>query len=210
MSIEITDWLRGLGLEQYATAFRDNDIDADLLWRLTAEDLRELGVASVGHRRRLLDAIAAFGAPTPAADASGLPAETSATLAPKGDAERRHLTVMFCDLVGSTALSTWLDPEDLREVIGEYHRAVTEIVAAFDGFVSRYMGDGVLVYFGYPQAHEDDAERAVRAGLGAIDAVRRLNVNSVKLQARVGIATGLVGRRRSDWRRIGAGANRRR
>jgi class 3 adenylate cyclase/predicted ATPase len=192
MSIEITDWLRGLGLEQYATAFRDNDIDGDLLWRLTAEDLRELGVASIGHRRRLLDAIAAFGAPTPAADASGLPAETSATLAPKGDAERRHLTVMFCDLVGSTALSTWLDPEDLREVIGAYHRAVTEIVAEFDGFVSRYMGDGVLVYFGYPQAHEDDAERAVRAGLGAIDAVRRLDVKSVKLQARVGIATGLV------------------
>jgi len=192
MSIEITDWLRGLGLEQYATAFRDNDIDGDLLWRLTAEDLRELGVASVGHRRRLLDAIVAFGAPAPAADASGLPAEATATLAPKGDAERRHLTVMFCDLVGSTALSTWLDPEDLREVIGAYHRAVTEIVAAFDGFVSRYMGDGVLVYFGYPQAHEDDAERAVRAGLGAIDAVRRLDVKSVKLQARVGIATGLV------------------
>src|SRR5215469_3146005 len=192
MSIEITDWLRGLGLEQYATAFRDNDIDGDLLWRLTTEDLRELGVASVGHRRRLLDAIAAFGTPAPAADASGLPAETTATLAPKGDAERRHLTVMFCDLVGSTALSTWLDPEDLREVIGAYHRAVTEIVAAFDGFVSRYMGDGVLVYFGYPQAHEDDAERAVRAGLGAIDAVRRLDVKSVKLQARVGIATGLV------------------
>jgi class 3 adenylate cyclase len=192
MSIEITDWLRRLGLEQYATAFRDNDIDGDLLWRLTAEDLRELGVASVGHRRRLLDAIAAFGAPTPAADASGLPAETNATLTPKGDAERRHLTVMFCDLVGSTALSSHLDPEDLREVIGAYHRAVTEIVAEFDGFVSRYMGDGVLVYFGYPQAHEDDAERAVRAGLGAIDAVRRLDVKSVKLQARVGIATGLV------------------
>ena len=192
MSIEIADWLRGLGLEQYATAFRDNDIDGDLLSRLTAEDLRELGIASVGHRRRLLDAIAAFGSLTPAADASGLPVETSATLPPKGDAERRHLTVMFCDLVGSTALSTWLDPEDLREVIGAYHGAVTEIVGAFDGFVSRYMGDGVLVYFGYPQAHEDDAERAVRAGLGAIDAVRRLDVKSVKLQARVGIATGLV------------------
>ena len=107
-------------------------------------------------------------------------------------AERRQLTVMFCDLVGSTALSARLDPEDLREVIGAYHRAVGEIVAGFDGFVSRYMGDGVLVYFGYPQAHEDDAERAVRAGLGAIDAVSRLDVKSVRLQARVGIATGLV------------------
>src|SRR6516162_5418090 len=134
--MDVVEWLRGLGLEQYVPAFRDNDIDGEVLRRLTAEDLRELGIASVGHRRRLLDAIAAFGSLTPAADASGLPVETSATLPPKGDAERRHLTVMFCDLVGSTALSTWLDPEDLREVIGAYHCAVTEIVAAFDCFVS--------------------------------------------------------------------------
>jgi hypothetical protein len=109
-----------------------------------------------------------------------------------GEAERRQLTVMFCDLVGSTELSARLDPEDLREVIGAYHRAVTDIVAGFDGFVSRYTGDGVLVYFGYPQAHEDDAERAVRAGLGAISAVDRLDLKSVKLQTRIGIATGLV------------------
>ena len=99
---------------------------------------------------------------------------------------------MFCDLVGSTALSTRLDPEDLREIIAAYHRAVAAEVARCDGFISRYMGDGVLIYFGYPQAHEDDAERAVRAGLGAIDAVGRLDVKSVKLQTRVGIATGLV------------------
>ena len=99
---------------------------------------------------------------------------------------------MFCDLVGSTALSSRLDPEDLREIIGAYHRCVAQIIAESDGFVSRYMGDGVLVYFGYPQAHEDDAERAVRAGLSAIEAVRRLDVKSVKLQTRVGIATGLV------------------
>jgi class 3 adenylate cyclase len=107
-------------------------------------------------------------------------------------AERRQLTVMFCDLVGSTALAARLDPEDLREVIGAYHRAVAEIVAGFDGFVAKYMGDGVLVYFGYPRAHEDDAERAIRAGLGVIDAIRRLEVKSGKLQACVGIATGLV------------------
>ena len=99
---------------------------------------------------------------------------------------------MFCDLVGSTALSARLDPEDLREIIAAYHRAVAEIVSGFDGFVAKYMGDGVLVYFGYPRAHEDDAERAVRAGLGVIDTVGRLDVKSVKLQARVGIATGLV------------------
>src|SRR4051794_23768547 len=190
--MDVVSWLHGLGLEQYAPAFRDNDIDGDLLRRLTAEDLRELGVASVGHRRRLLDAIAAFDAPTPAADASGLAAATLATLAPKGDAERRQLTVMFCDLVGSTPLSTRFDPEDLREIIGAYHRAVAGVVASLDGFVAKYMGDGVLVYFGYPRAHEDDAERAVRAGLGLIDAVSRLDVKSVKLQARVGIATGLV------------------
>jgi len=107
-------------------------------------------------------------------------------------AERRQLTVMFCDLVGSTALSAQLDPEDLRGIIGAYHRCVAEIVEGFGGFVARYMGDGVLVYFGYPQAHEDDAERAVRAGLACIDAVGRLEVKSAKLQARVGIATGLV------------------
>ena len=143
--MDIEAWLQGLGLERYAPAFRDNEIDWEVLPKLTSEDLREIGVAAIGHRRKLLDAIAALGAPTPVPDASGLPAETSATLAPKGDAERRHLTVMFCDLVGSTALSTCLDPEDLREVIGAYHRGVTEIVATFDGLVSRYMGDGVLV-----------------------------------------------------------------
>jgi class 3 adenylate cyclase len=181
--MDIADWLRKLGLEQYEAAFRANEIDNRVLPSLTAEDLKDLGVNLVGHRRLLLDAIAALGADLPAA-LRDAPAQA--------DAERRQLTVMFCDLVGSTALSSRLDPEDLREVIGAYHRAVAEIIAGFDGFVSRYMGDGVLVYFGYPQAHEDDAERAVRAGLGAIDAVGRLDVRSVKLQTRVGVATGLV------------------
>jgi class 3 adenylate cyclase/predicted ATPase/DNA polymerase III delta prime subunit len=191
--MDVIAWLRGLGLERYASAFRDNDIDGGLLRQLTAEDLRELGVASVGHRRRLLDAIASFDASTPAADPPGRAAETIATLAPApADAERRQLTVMFCDLVGSTELSARLDPEDLREVIAAYHRAVADVVRSLDGFVAKYMGDGVLIYFGYPRAHEDDAERAVRAGLGVIDAVGRLDVGSGKLQARVGIATGLV------------------
>ena len=186
--MDVAEWLRDLGLEQYAPAFRDNDIDGEVLRRLTGEDLRELGVRSIGHRRRLLDAISALGAVL--ADV----ASTAASFAvpPQAEAERRQLTVMFCDLVGSTALSARLDPEDLREVIAAYHRAVAKVVAEADGFVSRYMGDGVLVYFGYPQAHEDDAERAVRAGLGAVDAVRSLDVKSVKLQTRVGIATGLV------------------
>jgi class 3 adenylate cyclase len=141
-----------------------------------------------GHRRRLLDAIAALGAAVPATSATGAPRDAPAP----AEAERRQLTVMFCDLVGSTALSAGLDPEDLREVIAAYHRAVTEIVAGFDGFVAKYMGDGVLIYFGYPRAHEEDAERAVRAGLGVIDAIGRLDVKSVELRARVGMATGLV------------------
>ena len=186
--MDVAEWLRGLGLEQYAPAFRDNDIDEEILRRLTGEELRELGVRSIGHRRRLLDAISALGAVS-----ADIPSTAASLDVPaQAEAERRQLTVMFCDLVGSTALSARLDPEDLREIIAAYHRAVAEVIAKSDGFVSRYMGDGVLVYFGYPQAHEDDAERAVRAGLGVIDAVSRLNVKSVKLQTRVGIATGLV------------------
>jgi class 3 adenylate cyclase len=180
--MDVAAWLQGLGLERYVPAFRDNEIDWEALPKLTAEDLKDLGVVLGGHRRKLLDAITALGAEPPAA---GTAASRDAP-AP-ADAERRQLTVMFCDLVGSTELSSRLDPEDLREVIAAYHRAVAGVVAGFDGFVAKYMGDGVLVYFGYPQAHEDDAERAVRAGLGIIAAVGRL-----ELQARVGIATGLV------------------
>jgi class 3 adenylate cyclase len=180
----IAEWLRGLGLEQYAPAFRDNDIDEAVLRRLTAEDLRELGVASIGHRRRLLDAIAALGAAQP-------PAAAPPTPAPGTEAERRQLSVMFCDLVGSTPLAARFDPEDLREVLGAYHRCVATTVAGFGGFVAKYMGDGVLVYFGYPEAHEDDAERAARAGLALVDAVGRLDLPE-RLQVRLGVASGLV------------------
>src|SRR5215831_7505823 len=187
-AIDIADWLRKLGLERYEAAFRDNEIDWEALPKLTAEDLKDLGVVLGTHRQRLLDAIMALRTEAPTAD---LPA-VSPDPAVQTDAERRQLTVMFCDLVGSTELSTRIDPEDLREVIGAYHRTVAEVVTEFDGFVSRYMGDGVLIYFGYPQAHEDDAERAVRAGLDAIQAVGRIDTKSVRLQTRVGIATGLV------------------
>jgi class 3 adenylate cyclase len=151
-----------------------------------AEDLRELGVASIGHRRRLLDAVAALGGGQPAAEASPAPAPALETI---GEAERRQLTVMFCDLVGLTALSVRFDPEDLRDVIGAYQRCVANIVARFAGFVAKYMGDGVLIYFGYPEAHEDDAERA--AGIAVIDAVGRL-ATAVRLNVRLGIASGLV------------------
>ena len=179
--MDISAWLHSLGMRRYEEAFRANEIDAGVLPSLTAQDLKDLGVTLVGHRRRLLDAIAALDTRASASSDASPPT-----------AERRQLTVIFCDLVGSTELSARLDPEDLREVIAGYHYAVSGVVAEFDGFVAKYMGDGVLAYFGYPRAHEDDAERAVRAGLGVIEAVGRLDVKSVTLQARVGIATGLV------------------
>jgi class 3 adenylate cyclase/predicted ATPase len=195
--VDVRAWLNHLGLERYERAFRENDVDTEVLPELTAEDLIGLGVTSIGHRRKLLAAITALREEAASSfEKPGPPTTPSVKDFPdhpaSSGAERRQLTVMFCDLVGSTALSTRFDPEDLREIIAAYHRAVAEVVAASGGFVSRYMGDGVLAYFGYPQAHEDDAERAVRAGLGAIHAVSRIAVKSIKLQARVGIATGLV------------------
>ena len=181
--MDIASWLRQMGLEQYEPVFRAHAIDGSVLPSLTAEDLKDLGVELVGHRRKLLDAIAALHtAPTPV---SG----RQATM-PAG-AERRHLTVLFCDLVGSTALASSFDPEDLREIIGAYHRRVADCVAAFDGFVAKYMGDGVLAYFGYPQAHEDDAERAVRSALTVITAVAQV-ASPIPLRVRIGIASGLV------------------
>jgi class 3 adenylate cyclase len=186
--MDVTAWLQGLGLERYEALFREHEIDWEVLPKLTSADLKEIGVQAIGHRRKLLDAIASL---DPKMSTATVPA---ATLGARGqvDAERRQLTVIFCDLVGSTALSARLDPEDLREVIAAYHRAVADAVRSFDGFVAKYMGDGVLIYFGYPRAHEDDAERAVRAGLSIVDVVGRLNVETAKLQARIGIATGLV------------------
>jgi len=188
--MDLGGWLRKLGLEHYEAAFRENKIDETVLPSLTAEDLKDLGVGFVGDRRKLLDAIAGLragaSAPTPlsyAPAAAQRPAEDTA--------ERRYVTVMFSDLVGSTALSARMDPEDLREIISSYQRCVTDTVRRFGGFVAKYMGDGVLIYFGYPQAHEDDAERAVRAALEVIAAVGALK-SSVRLQTRAGIATGLV------------------
>ena len=185
--MDIDAWLRALGLEQYALAFRDNAVDGEVLRELTVDDLKDLGVTLVGHRRKLVAAIAALRSDTPHAAAETEPA----AVAISGAAERRQLTVMFCDLVGSTALSTRHDPEDLRELIGEYHRAVSATVDRFAGFVAKYMGDGVLIYFGYPQAHEDNAERAVRAGLEVIEAVGRLPGRE-DLRVRLGVATGLA------------------
>jgi class 3 adenylate cyclase len=188
---QIADWLEKLGMSEYARRFADNDIDIDVLNELTDQDFDRLGV-SLGHRRRMLRAIRELTASPIAAVTEGQTSgPTAPEQAPKDTAERRQVTVMFSDLVGSTALSARIDPEDLREVISAYQKAVATTVQRFGGFVAKYMGDGVLVYFGYPQAHEDDAERAVRAGLELIRAVSGLNSHA-PLQTRVGIATGLV------------------
>jgi class 3 adenylate cyclase len=156
---QVADWLQNIGLGQYAQRFAENDITFAILPHLTDQDLKELGITSLGHRRQLLLAIAEI------SSVQKDPAPPPSAAALHDTAERRQVTVMFSDLVGSTALSARMDPEDLREVISAYQKCVAETVGRFGGFVAKYMGDGVLVYFGYPQAHEDDAERAVRAGL---------------------------------------------
>jgi class 3 adenylate cyclase len=189
--MDVGGWLRSLGLEQYEAAFRKGEIDTDVLPELTEQHLKDLSV-SLGHGLKMLRSIREL-----AGDAlvKAHPAPLS-EVKPQAEAERRHLTVMFCDLVGSTVLAAQLDPEDLREVIGSYQRRVAKVVGRYEGYVAKYMGDGVLIYFGYPQVHEDDAERAVRAGLELVQTIGRTGeVEShtyVTLQVRVGIATGLV------------------
>src|SRR5450631_352466 len=188
---QIEDWLKELGMHEYTQCFAENDIDFVIVTDLTDQDLEKIGVKSLGHRRKLLHAIAKLKGVekiTPAvAVAAGSP------LGPRAvdTAERRQVTVMFSDLVGSTELSARMDPEDLRELISVYYRCVAEAVRHFGGFVSRYSGDGALVYFGYPEAHEDDPERAVRAGLEVIAALSAIKTSAL-LQVRVGVATGLV------------------
>ena len=183
---QVADWLEKLGLSEYVARFAENGIDVSVLRYLTDQDLKDIGVL-LGHRRKMLAAISELSGAIPGTT------EAAAEAQPKiqNSAERRQVTVMFSDLVGSTALSTRMDPEDLREIIAAYHKCVAEIVRRFDGFVAQYLGDGVLVYFGYPQAHEDDAERAVRSGLEVTAAVSGLKTRA-SLQTRVGIATGLV------------------
>src|SRR6201996_7207811 len=196
--MDIGAWLRELGLEQYEAAFHENDVDTEMLPTLTDEELKNIGVSSLRHRRRLLEAIAALRStampaeaptqvsPSAPSDLTRLPGASETT------AERRPLSVMFCDLIGSTALSARLDPEDLREVIRAYQARVAATIQQFNGFIARYVGDGVLIYFGWPQAHETDAERAVRAGLAVAAAVSETKTGGKPLQVRIGIATGLV------------------
>ncbi len=199
--MDIAAWLRGLGLERYEPVFRDNEIDAAVLPELTDEHLKELGLP-LGPRLKLLKAIATLyaapgdrrGAPCPGgAEQAAEDEARSPPAVTASEAERRQLTVLFCDLVASTELATRLDPEDLREVIRAYQDACAGAIVRFEGHVAKFMGDGVLAYFGWPRAHEDDAERAVCAGLQAVRAVSALTpCAGLPLQARVGIATGLV------------------
>jgi predicted ATPase/class 3 adenylate cyclase len=202
-AMDVGAWLEKLGLERYEQAFRDNEIDADILSTLTSEDLDDLGIKLVGHRRKLLNAIESLstgagkhvGEPVCAPEADGRQRiePLRAEAAQRSDAERRQLTVLFCDLVGSTALSTQLDPEDYQAIITAYNKCIAQVIAAHQGLIARYAGDGVLAYFGYPTAHEDDTDQAVRAGLALISAIGKLQdkVNTT-LQVRMGIATGTV------------------
>jgi class 3 adenylate cyclase len=153
----VAEWLASIGLSDYAQGFADNAIDLSVLRDLTEQDLKDLGIL-LGHRRKILRAIAELDGVAPA------PTETATEPALRDKAERRHLTVMICDLVGSTALSARLDPEDMRAVMDAYHAACARITRTYDGFLAQLRGDGILAYFGYPRAHEDDAERTVRAG----------------------------------------------
>ena len=180
---QIADWLEKLGMSEYAQRFAENGIGFAALRHLIDQDLRDIGVL-LGHRRIMLAAIQELGSPAVAQP-------VAAELKPQDTAERRQVTVMFSDLVGSTALSARMDAEDLREVISAYQRCVADTVCRLGGFVARYMGDGVLIYFGYPAAHEDDAECAARAGLALIDAVATLRAPE-PLQVRIGAATGMV------------------
>src|SRR5262249_35637324 len=179
---QIADWLKKLGLSEYTQRFADNAVDLSVIRDLTEQDLKDMGVL-LGHRRKILRAIAELDevAPSP----------TEPML--RDEAERRHLTVMICDLVGSTALSARLDPEDMNAVMDAYHAACARIMLTYDGFIGDFRGDGILAYFGYPRAHEDDAERTVRAGLDIIAAVAQLETRAAQpLAVRIGIATGLV------------------
>jgi class 3 adenylate cyclase/tetratricopeptide (TPR) repeat protein/ABC-type transport system involved in cytochrome c biogenesis ATPase subunit len=182
----IAEWLASIGLSEYAQRFADNAIDLSVIRDLTEQDLKDLGVP-LGHRRKILRAIAELDGLAPA------PTQTATEPALRDEPERRHLTVMICDLVGSTALSARLDPEDMGAVMDAYHAACARITRTYDGFLAEFRGDGILAYFGYPIAHEDDAERTVRAGLDIIAAVARLETRAAEpLAVRIGIATGLV------------------
>jgi class 3 adenylate cyclase len=195
--MDVGGWLRGLGLGQYEEKFRDNKIDADLLPRLTVDDLKDIGVFVVGDRRRLLDAIAAMGGASSLGDVSASSTKSASSKSLQASAERRPITVMFCDLVGSTSLAARLDAEDWRTLVNAYLDGASKAVTDFGGHVLKKLGDGLMALFGYPQAQENDAERAVRAALAIQRALDDLNAKNTRtgapeLSARIGIAYASV------------------
>src|SRR5690349_17754722 len=200
MNDPVAAWLESLGLDRYRELFEQNAITWDVLSELNDGDLASMGIV-LGHRKQLLRAIAQL-SPSGEGDtaaAGAIPSEkdTTASVSSRDQAERRQLTVMFCDLVGSTALACRLDPEDLQEVLRRFLDACGKAIERFNGYIAKYMGDGLLVYFGYPYAHEHDAERAVHAGLTVLEVVKALPRDSIphqefEISARIGIATGPV------------------
>ena len=190
--MDVADWLRQLGLERYEASFRENDVGIAVLPSLTAEDLKEIGVASVGHRRQLLAAIATLRDNGNARGPTISPVDDVPHRSPQRAGERRQVSVMFCDMMNFTQLSSRLDPEDLSKLIRSYQSCVATVISQFNGFIARYVGDGVLIYFGWPQASETDAERAVRAALAVIAEIGSATALSGRVQVRIGIATGLV------------------
>jgi class 3 adenylate cyclase len=205
--MDVAGWLKRLGLERYEPAFRENQIDTDLLRKLTADDLKDLGITLVGDRRRLLEAISALrdrgGETEPAAQpvSEHRPVTTNV--------ERRQITVLFCDIVDSTAISTRLDPEDLRSIITAFQSKVAETAGVFAGFVARYMRDGALLYFGYPRAQETDSERAVRAGLSLVQAAGAIEAPGMRLARRHRDRAGGSWRSYRFWFSARAGGRRR-
>src|SRR6202171_1212400 len=182
--MDVGTWLSGLGLRQYEAFFLESEIDADVLTELTDQHLKDLGMA-LGHRLKLLRAIREL--------AGDAPVKVSEQPKPQDAADRRQLTVMFCDLVDSTALTAQFDPEDMGDLLRAFQRAVAAAVSRFDGHVAKWTGDGASVYFGYPRAHEDDAERATRASIALVEAVGKLRrERGIALEVRIGISTGLV------------------
>jgi class 3 adenylate cyclase/predicted ATPase len=195
--MDVGGWLRGLGLGQYEANFRDNKIDADLLPRLTGDDLKDIGVFALGDRLRLLEAIAALAGAKPPSDVPASPPKSASPKGPEVSAERRPITVMFCDLVGSTSLAARLDAEDWRNLVGSYLDQASSAVRGFGGHVLKKLGDGLMALFGYPQAQENDAERAVRAALAIQRALSELNARNAgkalpELAARIGLESGQV------------------
>jgi class 3 adenylate cyclase/tetratricopeptide (TPR) repeat protein len=191
---DVDKWLESLGLSRYSELFAKNEIDHEVLTELTEQDLKDLEIP-LGPRKKLLKGIAELR--DGANGREGQPKPAAVSLLPRPEAERRQLTVMFCDLVESTALSTRFDPEDLREIIRAYQEACARVIAQYGGYIAKFMGDGILVYFGYPQAHEDDGKRAARAALEIVEAIAHLGTDKPlagdqRLSLRVGISTGPV------------------